>query len=73
MLSSLSLLDVITGTGNTSRPSLTGLGGLLGDLVVPELAVVALEDIFGKGVCRHCRCACDNDCWVGVSSACSGS
>ena len=51
MLSSLSLLDVITGTGNTSRPSLTGLGGLLGDLVVPELAGVGLEDIdFGKGV-----------------------
>ena len=50
MLSSLSLLDVITGTGNTSRPSLTGLGGLLGDLVVPELAAVGLEDIFGKGV-----------------------
>ena len=51
MLSSLSLLDVITGTGNTSRPSLTGLGGLLGDLVVPELAGEGLEDIFGnKGV-----------------------
>ena len=50
MLSSLSLLDVITGTGNTSSPSPSGLGGLLGDLVVPELAGVALEDIFGKGV-----------------------
>ena len=50
MLSSLSLLDVITGTGNTSRPSPTGLGGLLGDLVVPELTAVGLEDIFGKGV-----------------------
>ena len=47
MLSSLSLLDVITGTGNTSSPSPSGLGGLLGDLVVPELAVVGLEDIFG--------------------------
>ena len=50
MLSSLSLLDVITGTGNTSSPSPTRLGGLLGGLVVPELAVVGLEDIFGKGV-----------------------
>ena len=50
MLSSLSLLDVITGTGNTSRLSPSGLGGLLGDLVVPEQAVVGLEDIFGKGV-----------------------
>ena len=47
MLSSLSLLDVITGTGNTSSPSPSGLGGPLGDLVVPELAVVGLEDIFG--------------------------
>ena len=50
MLSSLSLLDVITGTGNTSSPSPTGLRGLLGDLVVPELTAVGLEDIFGKGV-----------------------
>ena len=46
----MSLLDVITGTGNTSSPSPTGLGGLLGDLVVPELTAVGLEDIFGKGV-----------------------
>ena len=50
MLPSLSLLDVITGTGNTSSPSPSGLGGPLGDLVVPELAGVGLEDIFGKGV-----------------------